>query len=681
MSKKPAIIKPKTVAIPTDHTAQRKLKTTLGIIIAVFAFLLYAQSISFNYTMDDHPVIDKNKLTTQGIASIPTLLKTDYWYGFKEEYRGPVYRPTSLIVFAIEWQFFPDNPNFYHLINVILFAISCWLLFVTLSAFFERKSGSFGIMFPFVCSLLYASHPIHTEVVNNIKSLDEILCFLFGIASTFFIIKSVSKESNRYLILGAACFLLSMLSKETGVTFLVTIPLTVFVFIDVSRSKVIKISVALITVSLLYFIVRAQVLQSINLNTSNSYLYNSLVAAPSFISRQATAFYILMRYILLLIFPVNLTCDYNFSQIKLQTLNDFPAIAVLLINLSLGVYAIIKIRKKSIVAFGILFFYIVVAPVSNIFILNGATMAERFMYTPSLGFCIVLTYFLFKLMKAESVKSKVQNLWQTISSNSLMFVFVVLIISLYSFKTISRSRNWKDNYSIFRHDAEVSENSATIHYLLGRAILNDIYPNEKNVEQKNKYVDTAIIEFAKAIQIYPKEPNYFYYLGVAYADKNDNENAVRNYEIAVRLFQDYHLPNSDLFVNLGKSYFKTNQYLKASDILDSALKYDPKSSDAYKDKGDVLFQLARYQEASVEFKKAIDLNPKFTFAYRNLGTTYANLKEYSKALESYNSALKLDSTDMEIYKFISMIYEITGDSIKAKEYFEKANKMSGGQGR
>lgn len=70
---------PLSVKAPTDPKALLKLKIYLGIIIAAFAFILYAQSIFHNYTLDDHPVIDKNRITTQGIAGIPTILKTDYW--------------------------------------------------------------------------------------------------------------------------------------------------------------------------------------------------------------------------------------------------------------------------------------------------------------------------------------------------------------------------------------------------------------------------------------------------------------------------------------------------------------------------------------------------------------------------------------------------------------------------
>jgi hypothetical protein len=121
--------KPETV-YPVDPKSLSKLKIILGIIITLFAIILYANSVNHDYTLDDHPVVDQNRLTTNGIAGIPTILKTDYWYGHSmAELRGPVYRPTSLVVFALVWQFSPNNPHLYHLINVLFYAASCLILF------------------------------------------------------------------------------------------------------------------------------------------------------------------------------------------------------------------------------------------------------------------------------------------------------------------------------------------------------------------------------------------------------------------------------------------------------------------------------------------------------------------------------------------------------------------------
>src|ERR1039457_3673564 len=114
-----------------DPESLKKLKIVLGIIIAAFAFLLYAQSINFSYTLDDGTVIRENKITRKGISAIPTIFTHGYWYGFNES-KDAAYRPASLIMFAIEYQLFNDNPKVSHLINVLLYALSCWLVYLLL---------------------------------------------------------------------------------------------------------------------------------------------------------------------------------------------------------------------------------------------------------------------------------------------------------------------------------------------------------------------------------------------------------------------------------------------------------------------------------------------------------------------------------------------------------------------
>ena len=195
-------ILPKTTVAPK---ISNKLKISLIIIISVFAFILYTQSINHNYTLDDHPVIDENSITTKGLSGIPAILKTDYWYGSgHDESRGPVYRPTSLIIFAAVWEFSPNNPQVYHFINVLLYSFTCLLLFLVLCKLFKKQN----FLFPFICTLLYAAHPIHTEVVNNIKSLDEILCFLFGLISMLMLLRYNSSKSILTFFWGELVFFL-----------------------------------------------------------------------------------------------------------------------------------------------------------------------------------------------------------------------------------------------------------------------------------------------------------------------------------------------------------------------------------------------------------------------------------------------------------------------------------------
>jgi protein O-mannosyl-transferase len=122
-------------------------------------------------------------------------MSSDYWYGFTGNKQGAIYRPASLIMFAIEWTLFPDNPIPSHFINVLLFSLTCVILFHLLSRLFQNN-----LIVPLICTLLYAAHPIHTEVVNNIKSRDEILCFLFSIVSLLFFLRYYSTKNISTLV-------------------------------------------------------------------------------------------------------------------------------------------------------------------------------------------------------------------------------------------------------------------------------------------------------------------------------------------------------------------------------------------------------------------------------------------------------------------------------------------------
>ena len=144
-----------------------------AIVCFFFAFLLYANTLNHSYVLDDGGLISDNWVVTKGVQGIPIILKTTYWYGSNIVLN--TYRPLTLVMFAIEWQLSPNNPFLGHFINVLFYAISCLLLFIVL----KKYLSSVHIVIPLAITLLFAAHPIHTEVVANIKSRDEIMSFFF----------------------------------------------------------------------------------------------------------------------------------------------------------------------------------------------------------------------------------------------------------------------------------------------------------------------------------------------------------------------------------------------------------------------------------------------------------------------------------------------------------------------
>lgn len=632
MKKKKIKTRQKQIKPTQDLKSIKTIKTSLGLVIAVFAFILYAQSINHDYALDDHAVIDENNLTNKGISGIPTILKTDYWFGSgKVESRGPIYRPTSLIIFATIWEFSPNNPQAYHFINVLLYAITCLLLFLVLCELFKPQN----LLFPFICSLFYAAHPIHTEVVNNIKSLDEILCFLFALISIWFILKYLSSNSKLSLVLGSISFFLALLSKETGITFLVIIPLIIYFFTYTPLKKIGITFLLFLIISGFWFIIRMMVFKDLPENPGNtaSILNNTLNAAPDISSKYATIFYILLRYIVLLIFPHPLSSDYSFSQIKIQTFSDPVALFAIIFYLGLVIYSLINFRKKSIIVFGILLFLLTLAPVSNLFFMGGWTMAERFMYIPSLGFCIILTYFLISITKTESIKSGLKNLFQFFSFNARLFLFVSIISALYYYKTVSRSKDWKDNITIFSHDVKISNNSARANQILGSSLMTSVLKSPYKQNQADTF-RLAKTYLKRALEIYP----------------------------------EYYPPLS----HLGVIYIYENNFDSAYYCLKKGLEIMPNDIDLSFNYGLVLFYLKKYDEAIKALNHTIQLTSTHENAYYNLAALYQNTRDYDKALLYYAKTIELNPNNANAYYNSGKIFKLKNDTLKANEFINKA---------
>ena len=154
----------------------------LGFFVFGIALLIYLNTLNHSYVLDDFSTIKDNRVTTQGLKAIGDIFSHYYRYGYYTSDDG-LYRPLPVAIFAIEWWLAPNNPSFAHFVNIMLYALTGWLLFMTL----KKLMKNYNVILPFIVTLLFIAHPIHTEVVANIKSLDELLGFLFSFSSIFFL--------------------------------------------------------------------------------------------------------------------------------------------------------------------------------------------------------------------------------------------------------------------------------------------------------------------------------------------------------------------------------------------------------------------------------------------------------------------------------------------------------------
>ncbi|MCK6648939.1 MAG: hypothetical protein L6Q66_04740, partial [Bacteroidia bacterium] len=158
------------------------------LVFLLLTFIVFGKSIFNEYSMDDEFVVKDNELVHRGIKGIPQIFRSTYV--IDKQNHSYEYRPLVKATFAIEYQFFGENPHVSHFINVLLYFLSVVLLFMVMLLLFNKYSYLFSF---FVC-LLFLIHPLHTEVVMSLKNRDVILSFIGCFSSLYFYVKYVDHE-------------------------------------------------------------------------------------------------------------------------------------------------------------------------------------------------------------------------------------------------------------------------------------------------------------------------------------------------------------------------------------------------------------------------------------------------------------------------------------------------------
>jgi len=150
--------------------------------LLVLTFILYVNTIWGNYVLDDVVSVTANHFVQQGFAGIHKILTTNSMHGFNDsalDLQGGRYRPFPLLIFAIEHQFWGNNPHLNHVVTLLVWMLAVCVIYKLLRTYFFAKQPDIAI----ISTLIFIVHPIHTEVVANIKSVDEIYSLLFLISS------------------------------------------------------------------------------------------------------------------------------------------------------------------------------------------------------------------------------------------------------------------------------------------------------------------------------------------------------------------------------------------------------------------------------------------------------------------------------------------------------------------
>ena len=618
-------------------------------LIALFFFLLaiplYANTMGNGYAVDDTMFITDNAYTKNGIRGIPDIFSHDSFEGYFNEKKSLVsggrYRPLSIATFAIEHQVAGENPALGHAVNLALYGLTGALLYLLLIRLLPPDGKvRWWATAPFLITLLFMTHPLHTEVVANIKSRDEILALLFGIATFHAFLTTCERPGARGLLLlaaGALFYFLGLLSKETLIPFLVVIPLGIWFFrrVDPRRLGIVLGAMALPLAA--YFVIRGIFAGPMKIVRTGD-LLNDPFTYATLEQRVATIFKTVGIYLRLFLVPHPLTSDYYYNHVPLAHLGDPSSFLPALITLGLAAYAVAGMRGRNPIAYGILFFAITFSIVSNLLFSIGTTMAERFLYIPSLGLAIAA------VLGVEALSGRLVGR----NGPRVAAGFLILICAAYSVKTVSRNPAWKDNYTLFTTDIKVSPNSAKIQAAVA-SILEEEANKKKDPALHQALIEQAIRHFRRAIQIYPEHSLAWFGLGNLLAAQGNEhaKEAIQCYRHVVALEPD----KAVAFRNIALTADKIGDFETALEGIRSYRRLRPADIEAGLLEASYLNKSGRVGEAIRVREEVARANPRNAQLWSDMGLFFANTAhDYGKAVEYLDRAIQLDSTKVGTYE-------------------------------
>lgn len=576
----------------------------------LLAFCFYANSFSNEYVLDDEAIIQHNEYVQQGFSGIGKILSKDAFDSYYKQNQanqhltGGRYRPLSIVLFAIEHQLWGESPYARHVINVLLYALCVFLIFYFLRNYLCRKI-LFGEDIAFISAILFAIHPIHTEVVANIKSSDEILSLMLIMMTFIFSIKFRETKKIKNLAFGLLSLFLALLAKEYAVTVLLLLPILFMLYFKEKFSKSMESALPYFGVIMLYLVIRISSIglpnQHGNLDILNDpYLYMSSI------DRVTTKIFVAGKYLAMLLFPYPLAADYGFAQIPGYSFAS-PWVWLSLIIYAAMIYMVIKmIKKNNIMAFPVIFYLFSFFMVSNFFLNIGTTMGERLIFHSSLGFVIIISWGIITLTKSLKLQHK----------RSIITSILVVLVVLCGAETINRNKDWKTNFTLFTKDVKTVPNSILANNNAGLQYVN-LSETIKDTLQSDSVAHKGISYLKKAIRLDSTDLNAYLNLGIGYSQLIEPDLAKYYWDIARKIYpEEQHLPGyyallEKILFYKAQRFAMHGQYKQAIHEYETGTQINPSNADLWFYLGGTFYNLNQYDSARNAWQQTASINPNY----------------------------------------------------------------------
>ncbi len=544
--------------------------------LAAATLLVYANSLSNGFTGDDYLVVANNRFI-QSPRNLPRLFSKSYlttdadlaYQSLRDIGSGESsYRPVvTFSYFADRW-IWGRGTFGYHLTNLLLHLANV-LLFYALAAAIAgdpRKA--------FLAALLFALHPLNSEAVNAIAYREDLLAFLFVMASFIAYRRS-------WLARSAVFFLLALFSKESAVVLPALLILHDYCFVFAGDLKKLLGAFRRYLVHGAVLLVYVLVWLYFTQHLSNMVVPPPIAALPYAL----TLLKVFGIYVRWLVFPIGVHLTAPDPAFFVRSFFD-PAVVSTLAVLALlaaGVFQIAK-RRSMLLLFSALWFLIAYLPVSGL-VPTRHLLAARYLTIPIAGFCLVLASLVIDL-RSKKARAYV----------------IGTLVAFYAVFTFIRNITFSNNLVFFSEMAEHAPNNA-----MARAALAEC-------DLKAGRFRAAVNESQRAIALDARLQYAHYVLGVCYYKMGRFDKAAAELRTAVDLDPRFPDPYLWLVNALGNSA----RYEQADPVYKRYLEIDPSSVTGWINWGINQARRERWQSARALWVKALASEPGNREALLNL---------------------------------------------------------------
>ncbi len=589
-------------------------------ILAVFCFVLYANTLTHQYAFDDFPFIVNNEFVQDGISGIPKILTSSYWDGNTKANNVPYfsYRPIPAISFALETSLFGNSAFARHLIQILLYIAACSILFLLIQQLFPNLGNHWILA---IC-LLFAAHPLHTEIVANLKNRDELLGFLWASLALFFLFSKSQKTSILYDGLACVCFVLALLSKETA-SILIGATLLLFVIQNGQKlkSSIVKCIPPIFALGI-WALLRHLVSGGRSIVSEVNAFDNPILFASNAQESMTATVGVLGKMQQLLWFPYSLQYEYGFAEIDPNAIPSAWLIVFVISHLFLLLMTWF-FRKNKLAIWGLLIYLVSILLMGNIVFTFPVALAERFLLIPSLYVCLLLVV----LLQSERLLS--------INKSVVSWGILGIVLCLFSIKTISRNPAWKNNASLFKSDIITASKSVRANQHYGNLLMQEYKRNTKDKSKSQK----GIQYLKKAIELQPQ-----------------------------KLVLQNHIA-------LAEAYLSIDDIDSAKDQLNICLKYDKEDPQLMLALAQVYIKQNEPNKALGALVKVWDKSPNNYQAYMYAGFIYGSNGETDKAIEFLQKAYDLNPNSKDVCRYLAKAYQDNGNAKEAAKYNEKLRRL------